>query len=115
MKYLFFLFIIIVGCNNIQQHPIEGVYTNKYESEYSVADDTIILKVSNPEMFSITRKTGFQRKRNNILLPKEYKTENLNGVYDATHHCIHEIQKGLTLICTGETIKINNTTYHKIQ
>ena len=115
MKYLFFLFIIIVGCNNIQQHPIEGVYTNKYESEYSVADDTIILKVSNPEMFSITRKTGFQRKRNNILLTNEYKTENLNGVYDATHHCIHEIQKGLTLICTGETIKINNTTYHKIQ
>lgn len=115
MKYLFFLFIIIVSCNAIQRHNIEGVYTNKYESEYSVADDTIILKVSNPEMFDITRKTGFQKKRNNTLFPKEYKTEYLIGSYNASQHSIYETNKGLVLICTGETIKINIAVYHKIQ
>lgn len=115
MKIWLLIMLILSGCNAVQQHNIDGVYTNKFETEYSIGEDTLILKPSNPEMFSITRKTGFQRKRNAVLLPKEYKIENLNGFYDATHHCIHEIQKGITLICTGETIQINSVTYYKIQ
>lgn len=115
MKTIFLIMIILSGCNAFQQHNTEGVYVNEAESEYSIADDTIILRAQNAERFSIIRKTGFQRKKDGILLPKEYKAEYSGGIYDPLHQIIHESKKGLEVICDAETIQINNTIFHKIQ
>ncbi|OIR01283.1 hypothetical protein GALL_165710 [mine drainage metagenome] len=115
MKTLFLIMIIISGCNVFQQHNMEGVYVNKAESEYSIAEDTIILRGANAGRFNIIRKIGFQRKKDGILFPKEYKTEYSGGIYDPLHQIIHENKKGLVVICDAEIIQINNTTFHKIQ
>jgi hypothetical protein len=115
MKKSLLIMLILSSCNVFQQHNMEGVYVNKAESEYSIAEDTVILRGSNAGRFSIIRKTGFQRKKDGMLLPKEYKAEYSGGIYDPQHQIIHENKKGLAVICDAETIQINNATYHKIQ
>lgn len=114
MKTLILIMITISSCNTVQQHSVDGIYVAATEGGYSMAEDTLVLQSSGPDLFSITRKTGFRRKQDGRLLPKEYQTEYLTGNYDAAHHTLYENKKGLLLICTGAAIQLGNSMYHKI-
>ncbi|GAB3921854.1 hypothetical protein [Mucilaginibacter myungsuensis] len=48
----------------------DGIYVAKWKNEFSVADDTIIIKDN-----IVTKRTGYQKIRNGKLKPKEWSVQ----------------------------------------
>ncbi len=46
----------------------EGTYVAHYQHEYAAGDDTLVVRGN-----VVTKRTGYQRKRNGKLLPKQSK------------------------------------------
>jgi hypothetical protein len=91
MKKLILLAILFAGCHS--NH--DGFYVNHTEGQYAISDDTLEVRDS-----TIISHSGFQKKRNGKLLPKEYKTKQvfeLHPVFERDH------------------LLLNNTTYRKIK
>jgi hypothetical protein len=73
---------------------IDGIYVNHVQSEYAIADDTLIFTHTNNQHYIITRNTGYQAIRNGKLLPKKHKLEKVEGDYDNSTELLNETTTG---------------------
>ncbi|HWZ35202.1 MAG TPA: hypothetical protein VNW51_03540 [Mucilaginibacter sp.] len=76
------------------QSFIDGIYVNHAQSEYAIADDTLIFTHTDASHYIITRNTGYQAIRNGRLLTKKHKAEKLDGNYDAQNEVLNETTTG---------------------
>jgi hypothetical protein len=90
-KLLFILTILLAACHTSNHN---GFYINHSKGEYSITDDTLEVRDT-----VIIEHTGYQRIRNGIVQPKEFKTKQLFE--------LHPQFKGRQLI-------LSNTTYEKL-
>jgi len=90
MKKIIVIALLFAACKSSNN----GQYINHTKNEYVIADDTLEVRDS-----ILIEHTGYQRIRNGIVQPKEFKTKQLFE--------LHPQFKGNEMI-------LNNTTYEKL-
>lgn len=91
------LVILVTGCG---QKDHNGTFVAKWKNEYSIADDTIIIKDD-----VVTKRTGYHKIRNGVVKPKEWSVR--RWVYNDPMSPI--IEPG------DDYIIIGSTTYERIK
>ena len=109
---------VFAACNNSKniQSKIAGIYVSSSGSDYSVAEDTLTISQDKDNVFSIIHKTGYRVIREGKLLPKRFKKEQLNAVYDEKLNVLDEITTGRMIIIDSDNrlLKVNKATYRKL-
>lgn len=108
---------LITACktDNIRSF-IPGIYINNTGSEFSIANDTLVIEPSENNSFHLHRKTGFNLVADGKVGRREYETENWNAIYDESTKVLTEIKKGklITFYPDSAKIKVGNRTYQKL-
>jgi hypothetical protein len=123
MKQLFLitgLAIILAACqnNNSTGDFIPGTYVNQAQSEFSVANDTLVItKAANTNyIYLIMRKTGYRRIGDGKLYPLKHQVKHLTGNWDPVKQVMQLMQNETTLIFQPDQNKlfIGSNTYWKL-
>jgi hypothetical protein len=88
---------LLAACQNKSgkvQEFIDGIYVNHAQNSYGVGDDTITFTHTDASHYIITRNTGYQAVRNGDTLPKKFKREKLEGIYDSQNRVLNETVTG---------------------
>lgn len=95
---------------------IPGTYINKAGSEFSIANDTLVIEPSESNIFYIHRKTGFNLVTDGKIGKREYEIENWNAVFDEKTKTLTETKKGklITFYPDSLRLKVGNRSYQKI-
>ncbi|MBD1362959.1 hypothetical protein IDJ77_03975 [Mucilaginibacter sp. ZT4R22] len=88
--------ISLVSCHNKSHN---GIYVASWKNEFTMADDTIIIKDN-----IVTKRTGFRKIRNGQVKPKEWGID--RWVFNAPYGPIIEVG--------DQQISIGNTVYKQI-
>ncbi len=108
---------MITACktDNIRSF-IPGTYINNASSEFSIANDTLVIEPSESNVFYINRKTGFNLVNDGKIRKREYETENWNAVFDECTNTLTETKKGklITFYPDSLRLKVGNRSYQKI-
>lgn len=112
--------LVFIGCSNkTTNENLAGTYTNQSKSEYSEATDTLIITTigQSTNTYQIERKTGFNKIRNNITQPKEYKNEKWLATWDADKQILSETDLGRQISFDKDKhlLSLKNTQYQKIK
>lgn len=90
--------ILMIACNiDKTREFIPGTYVNSAESEYSTAEDTLIIEASEGNNYLIHRKTAFRRITDGKPGKQEHEMEEWQAIYD-------EAKKSLTETGSGKLI-----------
>lgn len=123
MKQLFLLTglaIVLAACQNYNSAGdfIPGTYVNQAQSEFSVANDTLVItKAANTDyIYLITRKTGYRRIGDRKLHPLKHQVKHLTGNWDPVKQVMQLMQNEITLIFQPDQNKlfIGSDTYWKL-
>jgi hypothetical protein len=110
MKNLIFagLLSVMAACNQNNNHFVAGTYVNHAESQYSVADDTLIIAGD----YRVTRRTTYHRTGGQ---PRHLRKQ-FNGVWDENKKVLTLTQTGTQLLFrpAEKTLLLDNSTYHQI-
>lgn len=90
MKKIIIITLLFASC---KFNP-DGKYINHSQTEYSITDDTLEIRDS-----IIIEHTGYQRIRNGVAQPKEFKTKQLFELHPQFN---------------GKQLILNTTTYEKL-
>ncbi len=124
MKASFILLAIIItaciACNSkSNSDSITGTFINYSKGEYSIAFDTLIITPLNQSgnNYQIERRTGYQKIRNGITQPKEYKVEKWQSTWNEENQKLSETEYGrqITSGKDGRTLTLKSTEYKKIK
>ena len=108
---------MIIACKTDNIRPfIPGTYINNANSEFSIANDTLVIEPSESNIFYINRKTGFNLVNGGKIGKREHETENWNAVFDEGTKRLTETKKGklITFYPDSAKLKVGNRTYQKI-
>ena len=122
MKVLLILVLtLFVGCETKRSSSvalITGTYVGKFQNEYTINYDTVIIAPYNPEAgtFLIESRTGFRRKRDGKVLSKEFKLTKEMGIYYAKAAQLVSQKRGVvyTFPPSGEELLAGTAPYKKI-
>ena len=106
MKKYIILGMAVLGlaaCHSENGHIkdfIPGTYVSQGRSEYSIANDTlVIVKGTDADnIYLITRKTGFRRITDGKLQPVQHQVKHWTGTWDVQKQMIQVLQTGNPLI-----------------
>lgn len=95
---------------------IPGTYVNSAGSEYSVANDTLVITPAESNNFSIHRKTGFNVITDGKKGKRQYETEEWNAIYDEGTKTLTETRNGklITFYPETGTLEVGKREYTKI-
>lgn len=95
---------------------IPGTYINDAGSEFSIANDTLVIEPSESNNFYIHRMTGFNLVIEERVGKREYGTENWNAVYDESTKTLTETKKGklITFYPDSAKLMVGKRTYRKL-
>jgi len=108
---------LMAACNTDQTRLfIPGTYINNARSEYSIANDTLVIDPSESDRFVIHRKTGFNVIRDKKVGKREYETEQWNALYDPGTQSLSETRKGklITFYPKDNKLMVGKREYEKI-
>ena len=111
---------VLTGCqmkNAKVKAFIEGTYVNHSEGEYAVADDTLIIRHTDGDRFTIQRHTGYRAIRDGKLFPKKHQTEWLEGVFDPQGNVLEEVPIGRVYRFQPDagTLSLKQAVYRKLK
>jgi len=121
MKKLFISIFAIVGilaaCHSISndQSFIPGTYVNQAQSEFSVANDTlVIVQAKNTDnIYLITRKTGYRRITDGKVQALQHQVKHWTGMWDNQKQLMQILQTGNTLTFQpGQNSLLNGTSIY---
>jgi len=95
---------------------IEGSYVNHAQSEYAIADDTLVFTHTDANHYIITRNTGYQAIRDGKLLPKKFKHGKFDGIYDPQNRVLNETTTGRLFRFDPDkgVLLLNQAVYQKV-
>jgi hypothetical protein len=121
MKNLIYLcaiaVLLITACTNDKTRPfIPGTYVNSAGSEYSTADDTLVIEPAESNNYRIHRKTGFAIIRNGKTGKHQYETEEWKAIYDEGTKTLTETPKGklITFYPDAGKLLVGKREYKKL-
>lgn len=109
--------LLLFACNGSIEKSINGAYVNQASSEFSIANDTLIVTYKEDQNYLIHRKTGF------LLIDEQGKhgkcqleSEEWNAVYDEGSQSMTENRKGrvISFDLDKGTLKLENSVYQRI-
>lgn len=117
---LLFAVALIAACNgSTKNSDISGVYVNQAQSEYSVAWDTLIINPvsKTTKTYTVERRDGFQRIRNGVKQPMEYKQEKWDATWNTDKQVLAETELGRQIRISPDTpgVMLKNTLFRKIR
>lgn len=117
---MIFITIAFIGCTNkSQSNYVTGTFTNESKSEYSIAADTLIITPikESENSFQIERRTGYQKLRNGITQPKEYKVEKWQSLWDSDKEVLSEAEYGrqIRVSSDGQFLTMKSTQYKRLK
>lgn len=108
--------VTIVGCNNTA-NSVSGVYVMSFKNEYSIATDTLIIRVYSETAgtYQVERRDGYHRIRDGKVLPKEFRQEHWMATYDKDKQVLQETAFGRQIYIKGDGHSLSyGGTYQKI-
>jgi hypothetical protein len=119
---IFIVLNILLFCsctNNKMDTGISGTYVTKFQNEYSMATDTLIISeysVSD-KIFNVDYRAGFKRIRDGVIQPKEFKRKQWKATWDSDKHALTERESGhqLTFISYKPIVLDGDMEYHKVK
>jgi hypothetical protein len=108
---------LLAACHSISkdQSFIPGTYVNQAQSEFSVANDTLVItQAKNTEnIYLITRKTGYRRISDGKLQGLQHQVKHWTGMWDDQKQLMQILQTGNTLIFQpGQNSLLNGTSIY---
>jgi hypothetical protein len=87
------------ACSNPQSRAIDfipGTYVNQAQSEYSVANDTLIIEAApnTEDIYLLTKKTGYRRIAEGKEQNGQYRVKKLTGTWDPQKQMLQIMQNG---------------------
>ena len=123
-KFIYPLAIAVLGLaacqgeNSKVKDFIPGRYVNEAQSQYSVANDTLIIEPArNTEsIYTITRKTGFRRITQGKLQSLQQQVKHWTGEWDGQKLTMQIMQTGNVLLFNPDkgTLLNGNSEYRKL-
>ncbi len=114
-----FLTVIVACTNNGGDKNFTGTFSNESKSEYSQAFDTLkITRLKETEnSYNVERRTGYQKIRNGVIQPMEYKSESWQSSWNDQNKVLSETEYGrqITPANDGNSITLKNTKYQRIR
>ena len=107
MKNLAFTALAILGllsaCGSGSEAIISfipGTYVNQAQSEFSVANDTLVIETAKntDNIYLITRKTGYRRITDGKVQQLQHQVKHWTGMWDTQKQILQVMQTGNTLI-----------------
>lgn len=111
-----FFFSLFYACQG-EGPSITGTYINHAESEFSIADDTIMVESKGQNNYVIHRKTGFRLIGENGELGKlQLETEEWKTVFDEGSETMTERSKGrvISFDPAKGLLMLENSKYQRI-
>lgn len=114
---------IMVSCKSSddRQEPwrlAEGTYVLQSKSEFSVADDTLVIKpvIGQKGLFSIKRNISYQRTGAKGEIPREKKQEVSTAIWEPETTQLKEQKHGrfYSVSADGNQLLIGKTVYRKV-
>ena len=106
-NYIFLMALAILGltaCHSESSGNIKdfipGTYVNQARSDYSIANDTLIIEPgkNTENIFLITRKTGYRRITDGKLQPLQHQVKHWSGEWDEQKQILQVMQTGSFLL-----------------
>jgi hypothetical protein len=112
--------ILFMSC---ERHPsskdLSGTYVMKTQGEYAIDYDTLIISLdkSSSNTYSIKNNTGFEKIRNGVTKPKEFKKTTWIATWDEDKQVLSETDLGrqIQFKDNGFVLVLKNSTYQKIK
>lgn len=106
------------GSTNAAADFIPGTYVNQAQSQFSVANDTLVIKKApnTDYIYLITRRTGYRRIGEGKLYPLKTEVRQLTGNWDPVKQVMQLMQNETTLIFQPDQQKlfIGSNAYWKV-
>lgn len=118
---LLWLLLFSLACQQKKTEDfIPGVYVNHSKGEYSIADDTLVVRLVDGRNYQINRSTGFNRMvdgERRELGKREHERETWNGVYDGETGVINESRYGkvISFFADSGLLQVSSRVYKKIK
>ncbi len=79
---------------------IPGIYVNQARSDYSIANDTLVIEAgkNTENIFLLTRKTGYRRITDGKLQPLQHQVKHCSGEWDEQKQILQIMQTGNFLL-----------------
>jgi len=110
---------LFIRCTSHTTVDISGSYVNQAQSEYGKDYDTLIISSDNStyKTYSIESRTGYQKIRNGVLHPMEYKQEKWMATWDADKLLLSETELGRQIRFQPEkhSLLLGNSEYRKLK
>ncbi|WP_252793948.1 hypothetical protein [Mucilaginibacter flavidus] len=109
---------LLGSCGNKSQE-LTGAYVTQFKNEYSSATDTLLISVySLPDkIYNVEYRAGFQKVRNGIVQPKEFKIKQWKATWNDEKMILEETGLGrqIQFISNKPVVLIGDMEYHKIK
>lgn len=115
---LFVSFFISSCSDNAKESDPSGTYVTHFKNEYSLTDDTLIIRSinSSEQAYTIERKSGFQKIRNGVLKSKEFKSAKWDATYNNDSKILQQTDLGKQVYITNHNgVKLGDSEYKKIK
>lgn len=112
-----FFALFFIACKGGSASSITGTYVNHASSEFSIADDTLVVEHDKDQNYLIHRKTGFQVMNESVKKGKlQHETEEWKAVFDEGSQSMTENRKGriISFDLAKGVLRLENSKYERI-
>lgn len=114
------LAVIFARCkSNSASTDFSGTYVMQTKGEYAIDYDTLIVSSdhSNSNTYTIQNNSGFQKIRNGVTMPKEFKKTSWVATWNDDKQLLSETDLGrqIQFKDNGNSLVLKNSTYKKIK
>lgn len=107
------------SCDNNKAPNLSGVYVNEARSDYSSACDTLYISVISLEnkTYQVDNRVGYRRIKNNTMLPRQYKIQSWQAIWNAEKRLLSEGDLGrqIRISPDGEGVFMKATEFRRIK
>ncbi|HEY8929592.1 MAG TPA: hypothetical protein VIM55_10405 [Mucilaginibacter sp.] len=107
---------ILTACHSINSRTVAGNYINHAQSQFSIADDTLVIEPAGAEnIYHVTRKTGYRRIMNGELDSLRHLLKKMTGTWDESKQQMVILQTGsiFTFTQDGKHLLYGESDYTK--
>ena len=116
--FLFVTFLFYSCTDSAKKLNVEGIYVTQFKNEFSVTDDSLVVKKINSSnyTYSIQRKSGFNKIRNGVRQPKEFKTQFWDATFNPDKKVLLQSELGKQIyLLNNSNLKLGNSEYQKVK
>jgi len=111
--------LVIISCNANKAPDLSGLYVNHAKTEYSIAYDTLVITTIDlkNKIYQVDNKVGYNRIRNKAILPKQYKTQTWEAIWNDEKKVLFENEFGrqIRISPDGKGVVMKTTEFQKMK